>query len=184
MIMRSSQTLSVLACLALLTGGCSRYPAVSDYEKIRRGQDDFAEFVKSAGGTAELKGHLLGNLQDHGWTVDLTGVTITDELVDRMIEACQEDPVFIMKLGRSTITDEQLDRLDEGKVLQKVFILDLSETPVTDAGLDQLNKVFAITELNLKGTKVTAGAARRLGERKIASPQTPAFLKKQPKVEI
>jgi hypothetical protein len=182
--MRLLQTFSVLACCAVLTVGCSGYRGPSDYDKIRQGQDEFAEFVKSAGGMAELKGHLLGNLQDHGWTIDATGMTITDELIERMIEANQEDPVFIMKFGGSTITDEQLEQLDEGKVLQKVFFLDLSETPVTDAGLDRLNKVFAITELNLKGTKATAAAARRLGERKIASPQTPSFLKKQPKVEI
>ena len=101
-----------------------------------------------------------------------------------MLVMYKRDAIFELDFSGSTITDAQLGKLEEAKAFQKVFRLDLSNTAITDAGLDQIKNAHALTELDLSGTKATMEAARRLGERKIASKYTPKPFKTQPKVKI
>jgi hypothetical protein len=151
---------------------------------MKQEADGFAKMVADAGGKAARESRAMHGLQDEGWFIDLKNGKITDELIDAAVEAAAKDPVFQLELGGSNITDEQLGKLDKGKVLQKVFVLDLSNTGITDAGLDGLSNHYVIRDLKLKGSKATSAAAKRLGDRQMKSPETPAPFKKQPKVEI
>ena len=168
----------------LVNPGCGGYTGGSQYAAVKGARDSFAGTIEAAGGSAEHKGQAAFGFQGSGWFIDLKGATITDDLLDAIIEAYEKDPVFQMDLSDSTITDAQLEKLDEGKVLQKLFELDLSGTSISDAGLDQLDHLHCITDLNLTGSQATAAGGKRLGERKIASPQTPKPLKTAPNITI
>ena len=119
-----------------------------------------------------------------GWTIDLSGAKLNDKLISQIVEVGQNEPVFDLNLSKTSITDEQLAKLDAGKVLQKTVNLNLSQTAITDAGLDRLSEYYCISTLNLTGSAATKNGAKRLGDKMIANPQTPAPFKKQPKVEI
>jgi hypothetical protein len=45
-------------------------------------------------------------------------------------------------------------------------------------------RLFCLSDLKLKGSKATKAAATRLGKKQMSHPDTPAPLKKQPKVDI
>jgi len=119
-----------------------------------------------------------------GWMIDLSGAELTDKLISQIIEVAQNEAIFDLNLSNTSITDDQLAELDAGSVLQKTVNLNLAQTSITDAGLDSLSNFYCLTSLNLKGSKATQEAAKRMGEKKIANPQTPAPFKVQPKVEI
>lgn len=170
-------------CLLVLCCGCGGY-GESEYEQVKRRENDFADKVLMAGGSATLEGKAMFGMTGKGWLIDLSGGIISDELIEAMIAAREKDPIFQLDLRGSTITDDQLVRLDQGKVLQQTIKLDLSETAITDAGLDRLQNHYIIAELNIKDSQITEDAARRLGERQINNPQTPGPFKKQPKLDI
>jgi len=174
----------LLGVLLLLSGCSSFWDDTSDFERDRATAGSFSDVIAASGGSAELKGQNFLGFQDAGWNIDLSGATITDELITVIIEAYAKDPVFKLALGKSTITDGQLEKLDEAKVLQKVFVMDLSDTGISDAGLDKLDNMHCLTDLNLLGSKATADGGKRLGARKIASPDTPKLMKSRPKVKI
>jgi hypothetical protein len=169
----------------LLFAGCSTFfQGESEYEQVKRKEGAFAEEISKVGGSATKEGKAMHGLTAAGWLIDLSKAQITNELLDQIIAAAQTDPVLQLKLAGSTITDEQLAKLDQGNVLQKTVVLDLSNTGITDAGLDKLSNHYIVSELKLKGSRVTSAAAKRLGDRQIANPQTPRPFKKQPRVEI
>lgn len=173
-------------CAAILTTsfGCGIMSGPSEYEKYKQKEKNFADLIASAGGKAKKEGKSMFGFSMTGWMIDLSGAKITDRLLDRIIEVAQHDPIFELNLSKTQITDAQLAKLDAGKVLQKTVVLNLSETPITDAGLDKLSNFYCIMKLNLKGTAATKEGAARMGEKKIANPQTPAPFKKQPELEI
>jgi hypothetical protein len=144
----------------------------------------FVETIQSLGGTAEYGEKSMHGFKMNGWLIQLPGADISDDLIAKMIEHTRDQAVFQLNFSGSKITDAQLAALDVGKVLQKTVELDLSNTAITDAGLDKLQNFYCITELKLKGSSATKAAATRMGERKIASPITPAPFKKQPNVDL
>lgn len=177
-----SCVLMVLSGMAL--SGCGLSSGPSEYEQYMKKAQSFGDVIAAAGGNAKKEEKSLHGFKLYGWLIDLSGVEIPDLIITRIIEVAQNDPVFQLNFSNSNITDEQLAKLDAGKVLQKTVDLDLSNTKITDAGLDRLSNMYCISYLNLKGSSATKAGATRLGDRKIASPTTPAPFKKQPEVKI
>ncbi|MBL8849937.1 MAG: hypothetical protein JNG89_09640 [Planctomycetaceae bacterium] len=172
--------------IILLAAGCNGPSAEGEYEQSKQVDQGFADQIAAAGGSAKKEGRALvqGKYEGNGWFIDLSGDTITDELVDLIVANRVKDPVFELNLSGSTVTDEQLGKLDAGKVLQQVFILDLTNTGITDAGLDKCQNVHTLSELKIKGSKVTKEGADRLADRKIKHPATPGPFKQKPKVDL
>jgi hypothetical protein len=182
-----SSSRRLLLMSALLALGCSAGTSgTGEYEQATQVDQGFAEQVAAAGGTAKKEGRVLvqGKIEGVGWFIDLSGDTISDDLIDAMIETRKLDKVFDLNLSGSTITDEQLAKLDAGNVLEYAYYLNLSNTGLTDAGLDKCTHVWILTELKVKGSKITQAGVDRLTERKLKDPMTPQFFKKKPKVEI
>lgn len=177
-----SQALPLILFIAL--SGCSGSYGKSEYQQVKEQQQAFVELFAEAGGSGKREPRSMHGYHLDGWLIDLSGVEITDELIEAMIEIAQTDPIFQLNLSRSTITDEQLAQLDEGSVIQKCFDLDLSDTAVTDAGLDRLTNTYVIHDLKLKGTSVSKEAVQRLGDRQLAKEETPAPFKRRPKVDL
>lgn len=166
-----------------LFGGCG-YSGPSEYEQYQNRRTGFVESIRALGGSAEFGEKSMHGFKMNGWLIKLSGAEISDDLISSIVEHTHDEAVFQLDLSGSKITDAQLIALDVGKVLQKTVDLDLSNTAITDAGLDQLQNFYCITELKLKGSSATKAAAIRMGERKIASPITPAPFKTQPNVDL
>lgn len=179
-----SVVLMILGGIVVSVCGCGGYTGPSEYEKFKKKQQGFAGVIASAGGNAVKEGKTMHGFQMTGWLIDLSNAEITDDLIGKIIEVAQDDPVFQLNFSGSSITDDQLGDLDTGTVLQKTVDLNLSGTKITDAGLDRVSNICCLTTLNLKGTSATAEGAKRLGGRKIANPQTPPPFKKQPELTI
>ena len=177
-------TLTVASVLAIILSGCGGYNGPSEYDKLKQKEQGFAEIIAAAGGSAVKEGKAMHGFQMTGWSIDLANADINDTLVAKIIEVAQNDPVFQLNLSGSNITNEQLEELDSASVLQKTVDLNLSKTSITDAGLDTLHNLFCLTTLNLKESGATTAGAKRLGDRKIANPTTPAPFKKQPQLTI
>lgn len=148
-----------LAVLAVsLLAGC-KGDGLSDYDRMKKGQQDAADSLRAAGAKLREVPHPQGD----SWAVGLSGLTITDELLVRLKGLGR---ITELDLSKSTITDDHMARLNEveiGSVLRK---LDLSNTAVTDAGLDNLTNLMILGDLNLSGTKVTAAGVERFRKRR------------------
>lgn len=180
----SFRTLTLTSVLAIILSGCGGYNGPSEYDKLKQKEQGFAGIIAEAGGSAVKEGKAMHGFQMTGWSIDLANADINETLIAKIIEVAQNDPVFQLNFSGSNITNEQLEELDSGSVLQKTVDLNLSKTSITDAGLDTLNNLFCLTTLNLKESGATAAGAKRLGDRKIANPTTPAPFKKQPQLTI
>lgn len=182
MILRLS-LFSACCCLMTLVSGCG-YSGPSEYEQYQNRRLSFVESIQALGGSAEFGEKSMHGFKMNGWLIKLSGAEISDDLISSIVEHTRDQAVFQLDLSGSKITDAQLVALDVGKVLQKTVDLNLSNTAITDAGLDQLQNFYCISELKLKGSSATKAAAIRMGERKIASPITPAPFKTQPNVDL
>ena len=178
------RSLFQIALVIGITSGCGLFSGQSDYEKYKNKEKGFENLIASAGGSAKKEGKAMFGFRMTGWTIDLSGAEITNKVIAQIVEVAQNDPIFDLNLSNTSITDEQLAELDSGNVLQKTVNLNLSQTAITDAGLDALSNFYCISTLNLKGSQATKEGAKRLGDKKIANPQTPAPFKVQPKLEI
>lgn len=178
---------SVILAFAWLTislmCGCG-YTGPSEYEKFKQKEQGFISLISAAGGSAVKEGKTMHGFQMTGWLIDLSNAEITDNVITKIIDVAQDDPVFQLNFSGSSLSDDQLADLDAGTVLQKTVDLNLSGTKITDAGLDRVSNLCCLTTLNLKGSTATAEGAKRLGARKIANPQTPPPFKKQPDLTI
>jgi hypothetical protein len=170
--------------IAIVSGCGSFSSGKNDYERFQQVQTNFINVIVGAGGSASQAEQSMAGFKITGWTINLRGGKVTDAIIEKIIEAARGAPVLDLNLSRTAITDAQLAKLDKAGVLAKTVNLDLSETKISDAGLDQINAVIALTTLNLKGSSATKEGAERLGNRKIANPQTPPPFKKQPEVTI
>ena len=169
----------------VLLMGCGAFSSgKSEVQKFADHQQALGQTIVAAGGKAELREQSMAGFTVYGWSIDLKGAKVTDALLDRIIEMAVVHPILELNLCKTAITDNQLGKLDKGRIFVKLVNLDLSDTKITDAGLDQINSVVALTNLNLKGSSATKEGAERLGNRKIANPQTPPPFKKQPEVTI
>jgi hypothetical protein len=86
------------------------------------------------------------------------GLTVTDDLLRQVKELGN---VAELDLSRSTITDDHLGLMHELGLHTLLVKLNLGNTAVTDAGLQKLDGCIFLSELNLTGTNVTAGAVDR-----------------------
>lgn len=183
MVLRNGAGFSLLGALLLAAGCSGAFSGKSQYEQMKEKERAFSDMIKEAGGSASNEGREMHGVQATGWFIDLSGATITDDLLDAMAqEVAAGNPVFELNLSNSTLTDDQLARLDADKVLQKVFNLNLSGTAVTDAGLDRLANHYVIHDLNVAGTQISDAAIKRLGDRQLAAEATPKPFRTRPQV--
>jgi hypothetical protein len=140
--------------LVVLIGvvGCGNREGIGDYQRQKEIQKDAVAELQAIGGKAkEVK-----RPQGMSWAVHLTGVHISDEVLDQL-----KDLGYIseLNLSKTNVTDAQMQQVNEiGTVLLK---LDLSHTAVSDAGLEKLTDLMVLMDLNLTGSKVTPAAVAR-----------------------
>jgi hypothetical protein len=122
----------------------------SDYERWKEPQREAAAALRQAGAAVtEVRSSPLDS-----WTVEFPRAQVTDELLD-CLKKLQR--ITKLDLSYSTITDAQVARLNEVEIGGLLGHLDLSHTAVTDRGLEKLTNLKLLQNLNLTGTKVTAG---------------------------
>lgn len=160
---RAGSAAILLAALAL--AGCSKpYDGVSDYDREQQAKQAAAEAARSQGLKMTERTYPLGK----GWVVDMKGVTVTEELLQRLKEAGN---VAELDMSRSTVTDELIGRMRELGVANTLFRLNLSHTPVTDAALEKLEGVPLLVNVTVTGTRVTAAGAERYKQSRKNNPQ-------------
>lgn len=153
------------AAVALLAAiGCGKESGPSDYDKMVQDEQARASTLASAGAKTQKKSYSVGS----GWVVDMTGVTVTDNLLREMK---QLGDVAELDLKKSTVTDAHLALMHELGLHVVLFKLDLSNTAVTDAGLEHLNGNVFLGDLNLTGTKITAAGIDRFKKSRLADPK-------------
>jgi hypothetical protein len=161
-----------LATAVLPWTGCSSYSGPSEYEQRMSDKEQFVKMVAGLGGHAEEKHFQQTGVDRNAWVIDLHGATISEELVQALIQRVKTDYVAELNLSGSTLTDDQLAHLDAGQIGISLVKLDLSKTGITDRGLDQVNGMTLMMELKLAGSGVTRAAADRFKERVMKKRQT------------
>jgi hypothetical protein len=166
-------TRAVLAAL-LACAGCGPRDGLSDYERMKQGQQSAADTLTGQG--AKIK--QVDYAQGSAWTVDLSGLTITDDLLKQVKQLGR---ITELNLSKSTVTDDQLGLIDQLGLDPLLLKLDLSGTGVTDAGFEKLHNLALLSELNLAGTKVTPAAVERFKKNRQTDPKVPAMFR-NPKI--
>ncbi|HXJ75033.1 MAG TPA: hypothetical protein VNM37_19405, partial [Candidatus Dormibacteraeota bacterium] len=133
------------------------------YEKAKSAQTNSASALEKAGGKAALVQYPLGE----AWTVNLSGATISDEVIDHLKSLTK---IGELNLSKSTLTDAQCAKLGELKLDTLLVKLDLSHTAVTDAGLAKLTNSLFLMELNVADTKVTPAGIAAFQQTRAANP--------------
>lgn len=171
---------ALLCVLLLIATGCSNYSGPSEYEQKKRAKQSFMDEVAAQGGRAEQKQFSKYGKSGQAWSIDLSGATISDDLIESMTTL---GPIAELDLSKSSITDEQLIRFDELELGRLVLKLDLSDTAISDAALAELDNFYVLEHLILKATKVTPQAVERF---KKAQQSNSKVLQpfKNPKVEL
>jgi hypothetical protein len=149
---------------AVVLAGC-RGDGLSDYDRMKQAQ-------QTAGGSLESQGAKLKEMhypQGSAWSVNLSGVTITDETI-RQVKALGR--VSELNLSKSSVTDDQLGLIQQQGLTTLLLKVDLSHTAITDAGLGQLDNLVLLNHLNLTGTKVTPSGVERFRRKHRANPNT------------
>lgn len=175
-----SLTIYLLALVTITFCGCGGIiSGPTGYEKFKRDEDAFVKAIRDAGGKASKESKSMFGVHKTGWLIDLSGATVSDQLIAHMVDAAKLNSIFQLNLSDSTITNDQLAELDNGKALERTVELDLRNTGITDDGLDKLSNLCWISTLNLKGSSATKLGAKKLEDKKIANPDTPIPFKKQ-----
>lgn len=152
-----------LAAAVLASAGCGGSNGPSDYDKKVEAEKGAADSLAGAGVKTQQKSYPLGQ----AWVVDMTGVTVTDDLLTK-VQALGK--VAEIDLKNSTVTDAHLAKMHELGLHVLLNKLDLSNTGITDAGLEQLDGNLFLAELNLTKTKVTAAGVDQFLKKRAASP--------------
>ena len=108
-------------------------------------------------------------------------MTITDDLIQQLGEL---QNLAELNLSKSTVTDEQLGKIHDLMLCVRCFKIDLSNTAITDAGIDKLVNIGTLSDLYVRGTKVTKAATERLKTRKQNDRRVPEFLRKAPRIHF
>jgi hypothetical protein len=137
---------------------------LSDYDRAVQEEQAKASTLASAGAKTQKKTYPVGE----GWVVDMTGVTVTDDLLRQLKQLGR---IAELDLKKSTVTDDHLALMHELGLHVVLFKLDLSHTAVTDAGLEHLNGNIFLGDLNLTGTKVTPTAVNKFKKNRLADPK-------------
>ena len=154
----------------LLQSGCGPKDGLSDYDRMKKGQQDAGASLKEMG--AKLTE--VHRPQGDSWSVSLSGLQITDDLLSRIKKVGR---ITELDLSKSTVTDDQLARINEVEIGSLLVRLDLSGTAVTDAGLDKLTNLVVLSSLNLTGTKVTPAGVERFKKKRQDDPKIMGLFK-------
>jgi hypothetical protein len=164
---------AVLAAVLALAG-CGPRDGLSDYERMKQGQQNAGDSLTAQGAKLQQKDYPQGS----AWAVNLGGMTITDDLLKQVKQLGR---VTELDLNKSTVTDAHLALINELGLGTLLLKLDLSHTAVTDAGFEKLENLVLLTDLNLTGTKVTHAAVERFKKNRQTDNRVPPFAK-NPKI--
>lgn len=157
MFQRSTATVAARmglgVALALLIG-CGSDGKTGLLEKEIAQQTVGVDLLKQRGAKFTEKQYKQGK----AWAIDLSGLTITD---DMMAALKQVGPITDLNFNKSTLNDAQMAKINERSICGFLLVLDVGHTEVGDAGLEQLKDDGLLTKLVLTGSKVTPqGLAR------------------------
>lgn len=150
--------------------GCGSGNEKSVTEQLQDLQQPRIERLQSAGAKMTKKQYPQGE----AWSIDLRGMTITNELLDDLTYAGN---ITELNFSKSTITDEQLAKINDKKIGGFILMLDVSNTSVTDNGLNNLKDLGLLTTLNVSGTKVTAAAVDKFKKERASDPRIKPLFK-------
>jgi hypothetical protein len=161
--------LSVAACLAIYTAGCTResnrnaapprLPEASLSEQaqaVRDGRADTIRLDHTAVCDADLE--LLDGLEDKLLRVNLSRTSLTDAGLARL---CRFERLEQLRVVSPDVTDAGLAPL---KDLPHLRHLHLIGAPVSDAGLEHLHALSGLESLYLDGIRASDAAIARLIE--------------------
>ena len=132
------------------------------YVKMKENQNSALEDLKAKGAKCELKRYPQGD----AYSINLSGVPVTDEIFERVKEAA---PVSELFLSGSGVTDAHAAIINEPAVGGFLTKLDVSKSEFSDAGLAQLKSLNLLMELNVTGTKVTPEGINKFQESRIGN---------------
>jgi hypothetical protein len=170
-MLRSSPGRAVLAAVVLAALGCGKGDGLSDYDRMKQDQQSAADALTSQGGKVKEMHYPQGS----AWSVDLSSVTVTDDLLRKVKELGR---ITELDLSKSTVTDDQLGLLSELGVTTLLLKLDLGNTAITDAGLEKLQNLALLSQMNLTGTRVTPAAVERFKKNRLADTRVREAFKK------
>jgi hypothetical protein len=130
--------------------GCGNNSGLSHIEQVKLNRQLAADALKAKGATAAEHRYPQGD----AWIVDLSGHDVDKETLRHLQSLGQ---IAELDLSRSTVGDPQIQELAALQSSGTLIKLNLSETQVSDAGLLALAKLHLLFEINVKGSKVTAG---------------------------
>jgi hypothetical protein len=162
-VVRRAVSAGVLLATVALAGCGPRVGGPSAYEQEKAAQQKVADSLASQGMKTTLKNYPPGQ----AWTVDMTGMTITDDQIRKLKELGR---ITELNLSKSTITDDQLGQINDQEIGALVLKLDLSHTGITNAGLEKLTKFMLLNNLNLTDTQVTPAGITQLKKARKAGP--------------
>jgi hypothetical protein len=172
-VCRASWIIALSLLVPLL--GCGLGGSSNEFEETQAARANVAQTLKDQGITAEEKSFPQGK----AWAVDLSGKTISEEMlrqVDELGNICE------LNLSKSTFGDEHMKVFNELAMGVVALKLDFSGTALTDAGFKQLDNLRFLSEMDLSGTKVTAAAVKEF-KTKRQSDQRVLPMFKNPKIK-
>jgi hypothetical protein len=170
----------VLSGIFLTLGGCSSYPAVSDYDRLQQKKKDFFAEVEKQGGSAKDADFKKFGHEGRAWTIKIPGM-ITDDMIDVISDLGY---IVEMDFSGSTITDAQLLKLDEKRAGRVCLTLNVSNTAISDNAFANLKNFNVLQAANLKGAKVTKLGVEQFQEGYKANKEVPDIIKKGFKAEL
>jgi hypothetical protein len=154
----------VLGAAMFAPAGCGRGGGPSDADRLEEAKKTAADSAAAKGAKFTLKHYAVGD----AYSVDLTGMAITDDLLRQVHHTGK---VSELLMSRSTVTDDHLGLMHELGLDAFVVKLDLSHTGITDAGLEKMGGGgLVLSEVNLIGTKVTSAGVEAFKKRRQANP--------------
>lgn len=135
--------------LFMTIAGCGGYGPDSpgSLQAVTKARQDAESGLKAAGAKMEMKDYGIGK----AWIIDLSGVTMTDEVIDQIV---QLPYLSELNVSGTEITDEQLQRVfsEKGYFLLK---LNVSKTAITDTGIAGVVDLRHLEELDVTGSQVS-----------------------------
>jgi hypothetical protein len=153
----------VVAAAFLALSGCGS-DGLSYRERQERRDQQVSDTLQQKG--VKLSSQMV--MGQKAWNVNLSGLTITNELLDDLKKL---DIILELDMSKCQLTDELVARIGEEKIAKATLKFDLSHTAVTDAGFDKLTSLFFLSQMNLVGTKVTPAAVERFKKERLKDPK-------------
>jgi hypothetical protein len=169
--------LGLLAVLPML--GCNR-SAEEAYREVKekaKAQGNAVQALRDQGAKLEEKAYLRSQ---KAWAVDLSGQQVSDETFDLLKKI---HPIAELNFSKTNFSDALTDKLNDPDVCATILKLNLSNTGLADAGLEKLTHLFALQELVLTGTQVTAAGVDKFRQTRTSNAKIPALFR-SPKIEF